>query len=915
MKTNGRRQGHTVYPRGLPAAAIAVWRRRANALPIMDAHLPTRLPHLLAMTDSASQFSLPAATDTAASRPIAVLPDILISQIAAGEVIERPASAIKELLENALDAGATQIEIRIEEGGLRRLQIIDNGRGIAREQLPLALTRHATSKIASLADLERVTSLGFRGEALASMAAVSRLTLASRPASAEHGWKVDVQPGREAPPAEPAAVPPGTVIEVIDLFSATPARRKFLKSPTTEAAYCLDVIRRIALSHPDVQFVVHQDGKEIRRWPATTPRQRIETLVGDGGAGGNRLLPVSAQAGPLTLEGLLGTPDAARARSDRQYLFVNGRFVRDRMLAQAIRQAYRDRLHGERYPVFALFLTIDPTLVDANVHPAKTEVRFRDPAAVRHLVFHAVENALGTALPRPGQGSASRTISLAGAPGSRERPGPLGGTGAAGVTHAPDVMDAGSSRADGTDHHSVSGFTTDRHTVRTRPGHQPFTPDTGRTGSPATGSGPSRQGHHPGTYRPGTGQYDTAANRASLAFQAPGHDAQAAPSSSAPGRNAQAAPSPSASESGHDGGASPRPSTTQHDDKASPPPGLEAHWQQASLHVLDDTHLPASRHDGPDPSGSRPPASGTHDGTGLPADTTATASDNLYPASGDAAVSAGSAAAARTAARTATGTETGIPHVSEARPSWQGGPAIPAEDAPDGTPLTGIAAQHEDGQRVAASPGSASLNGHPPARTPLADTPRMGFALAQLHGIYILSQTVDGLIIVDMHAAHERITLERLKKAHREHHLARQPLLIAAVFQGTELDVATVTDDADSLGDLGIELEVRGPDTLAVTSVPALLSRADPERLAREVLAAWQAPAQHNALEKRLDRMLSTMACHGSVRANRALTLPEMNALLRDMEATPDADFCNHGRPTWFRLTLDELDRWFMRGQ
>ena len=803
MKTNGRRQGHTVYPRGLPAAAIAVWRRRANALPIMDAHLPTRLPHLLAMTDSASQFSLPAATDTAASRPIAVLPDILISQIAAGEVIERPASAIKELLENALDAGATQIEIRIEEGGLRRLQIIDNGRGIAREQLPLALTRHATSKIASLADLERVTSLGFRGEALASMAAVSRLTLASRPASAEHGWKVDVQPGREAPPAEPAAVPPGTVIEVIDLFSATPARRKFLKSPTTEAAYCLDVIRRIALSHPDVQFVVHQDGKEIRRWPATTPRQRIETLVGDGGAGGNRLLPVSAQAGPLTLEGLLGTPDAARARSDRQYLFVNGRFVRDRMLAQAIRQAYRDRLHGERYPVFALFLTIDPTLVDANVHPAKTEVRFRDPAAVRHLVFHAVENALGTALPRPGQGSTSRTISLAGAPGSRERPGPLGGTGAAGVTHAPDVMDAGSSRADGTDHHSVSGFTTDRHTVRTRPGHQPFTPDTGRTGSPATGSGPSRQGHHPGTYRPGAGQYDTAANRASLAFQAPGHDAQAAP-----------------------------------------------------------------------------PANGTG-----------------------------------SAARTATGTETGIPHVSEARPSWQGGPAIPAEDAPDGTPLTGIAAQHEDGQRVAASPGSASLNGHPPARTPLADTPRMGFALAQLHGIYILSQTVDGLIIVDMHAAHERITLERLKKAHRERHLARQPLLIPAVFQGTELDVATVTDDADSLGDLGIGLEVRGPDTLAVTSVPALLSRADPERLAREVLAAWQAPVQHNALEKRLDRMLSTMACHGSVRANRALTLPEMNALLRDMEATPDADFCNHGRPTWFRLTLDELDRWFMRGQ
>ena len=233
------------------------------------------------------------------------------------------------------------------------------------------------------------------------------------------------------------------------------------------------------------------------------------------------------------------------------------------------------------------------------------------------------------------------------------------------------------------------------------------------------------------------------------------------------------------------------------------------------------------------------------------------------------------------------------PHAAEARPGWPG--------------VTGSA--------PAETAGSAPSTPPAPDAPPLAHTPRMGFALAQLHGIYILSQTADGLIIVDMHAAHERIVLERLKKAHRDHRIARQPLLIPAVFQATELDVATVTDDADSLGDLGIDLEVRGPDTLAVTSVPALLSRANPEKLAREVLAAWQAPAQHNALEKRLDRLLATMACHGSVRANRALTLPEMNALLRDMEATPDADFCNHGRPTWFRLTLEELDRWFMRGQ
>ena len=757
------------------------------------------------MSTPASQFPLPAASGAGPTRPIALLPDVLISQIAAGEVIERPASAIKELLENALDAGASQIEIRIEEGGLRRLQVIDNGRGIDKDQLPLALARHATSKIASLADLEHVTSLGFRGEALASMAAVSRLTLASRPLTAEHGWKVDVQPGQAAPPPEPAAIAPGTVIEVIDLFSATPARRKFLKSPATEAAYCLDAIRRIALSHPAVQFVVHQDGREVRRWPATTPAQRIENLVGDGA----RLLPVSAQAGPLAVEGLLGEPDAARARSDRQYLFVNGRFVRDRMLAQAIRQAFRDRLHGERYPVFALFLTIDPTLVDANVHPAKTEVRFRDPGAVRHLVFHAIENALATTLPQQRQG-ASRTIELAG----------------------------GSTTGAGTD---VSGYTADRHTVRTLPGHQPVAAPGGRPGAgshppsrhaPAHDTAGARAPHHGPAH-------DAAANRASLAFQAPHHQ-----------------PAPD--------------------------------WQQVELSAApsDDTApLPAGRAEGP--SADEPLAA---------------------PA----------------------------PHAAEARPGWPGvtgrataetegsAPGIvpPAAATTAGTTTGTMASAMTDGV-AGGSTGTAITAGSAPSTStapapdapPLAHTPRMGFALAQLHGIYILSQTADGLIIVDMHAAHERIVLERLKKAHRDHRIARQPLLIPAVFQATELDVATVTDDADSLGDLGIDLEVRGPDTLAVTSVPALLSRANPEKLAREVLAAWQAPAQHNALEKRLDRLLATMACHGSVRANRALTLPEMNALLRDMEATPDADFCNHGRPTWFRLTLEELDRWFMRGQ
>ena len=805
------------------------------------------------MSTPASQFPLPAASGAEPTRPIALLPDVLISQIAAGEVIERPASAIKELLENALDAGASQIEIRIEEGGLRRLQVIDNGRGIEKDQLPLALARHATSKIASLADLEHVTSLGFRGEALASMAAVSRLTLASRPLAAEHGWKVDVQPGQAAPPPEPAAIAPGTVIEVIDLFSATPARRKFLKSPVTEAAYCLDAIRRIALSHPAVQFVVHQDGREVRRWPATTPAQRIESLVGDGA----RLLPVSAQAGPLAVEGLLGEPDAARARSDRQYLFVNGRFVRDRMLAQAIRQAFRDRLHGERYPVFALFLTIDPTLVDANVHPAKTEVRFRDPGAVRHLVFHAIENALAATLPQQRQG-ASRTIELAG--GS--------GTGA------------------GTD---VSGYTVDRHTVRTLPGHQPATTPGGRPSAgglpmarhvPAHDTAGARASHHGPTH-------DLAANRASLAFQAPnGRPAQDVASGTTRLRQAASDDAvsanpwePSRAESTADIDSL---NTALH---RQPAPD----WQQVELRAApsDDT--------GTSPVG-RAEGSSADDTLAAPAPHAAEARPGWPGVTGSAAAeTTGSAPAGIVppAAATTTGTTTGT--MASAMADGVAGGATGTAGAPGSAPSTHAAP--------------------PPDAPPLAHTPRMGFALAQLHGIYILSQTADGLIIVDMHAAHERIVLERLKKAHRDHRIARQPLLIPAVFQATELDVATVTDDADSLGDLGIDLEVRGPDTLAVTSVPALLSRANPEKLAREVLAAWQAPAQHNALEKRLDRLLATMACHGSVRANRALTLPEMNALLRDMEATPDADFCNHGRPTWFRLTLEELDRWFMRGQ
>jgi DNA mismatch repair protein MutL len=606
-----------------------------------------------------------AARDVASSRPIALLPDSLISQIAAGEVIERPASVVKELLENALDAGADHVEVRIEEGGLRRLLVSDNGRGIAPPEMPLALLRHATSKVRSLDDLERVASLGFRGEALASIASVAQLVLTTRTADAEHAWTLDARPGQPLPqqPA-PAAAGLGTTIEVIDLFSATPARRKFLKAPGTEAAHCLEAIRRIALAHPAVAFDVYQEGREIRHWPATDLEVRTRETIGDQGV----LHPVDAQAGPMQVDGLVCDPDAARGRPDRQYLYVNGRFVRDRMLGQAVRQAYRDRLHGDRHPVYALFIRIDPALVDVNVHPAKIEVRFRDPTAVRSLVYHAVEAAIGAAADEREAAGDARTISLS-----------------------------------------------------------------------------------------------------------------------------TLAPAPAGPSSGH-----------------------------------------------------------------------------LFAA-------------------------------DAARAALQFHPAGSLGSLADRTQGFDVATGREEAD-VAQPPGPSAI-------------PRLGYAMAQLHGIYLLSQTADGMIIVDIHAAHERIVLERLRRQLAERQVAQQPLLIPAVFKASELDVAVVGDEGEALAALGIEIDVMSPTTLAVRSVPALLARGNPVALARDVLDAWQSPARQDAVADRRDRLLATMACHAAVRANRTLTLPEMNALLREMECTPDADFCNHGRPTWFSLPLAEIDRWFLRGR
>jgi len=605
------------------------------------------------------------------SRPIALLPDALISQIAAGEVIERPASVVKELLENAIDAGADHIEVRIDDGGLGRLLVSDNGSGIAPDQIPLALLRHATSKVGSLEDLERVASLGFRGEALASIASVARVVLTSRIAGAAHAWVIDARPGQvPAQAPAPAAAGFGTIIEVFDLFSATPARRKFLKAPNTEAAHCLEAVRRIALAHPGIAFDVFQDGREVRHWAATEPALRAHEAIGEQG----RLHPLDVGAGPMQVSGLLGDPDAARGRPDRQYLYVNGRFVRDRMLGQAVRQAYRDRLHGDRHPVYALFIRIDPALVDVNVHPAKIEVRFRDAAAVRSLVFHAVESILAPVVPDGAPTAAARTIGDPAASGT--------GT----LTRSGSLFTHGAPRA--------------------------------------------------------------ADIAASLQFYAAG--------------------------------------------------------ALASLAAGD----------------------------------TATASPPVNPAPGEA-------------------------------------------------------------------PGEASSR----------QAPRLGYAIAQLHGIYLLSQTAEGMIIVDMHAAHERIVLERLRQQLGTQRVAQQPLLVPAVFRASELEVALVADEGEAIAALGIEIDVMSPTTLAVRSVPALLARGDPAALARDVLDGWQAASPRDAVADRRDRLLATMACHAAVRANRTLTLPEMNALLRDMENTPNADFCNHGRPTWFSLPMAEIDRWFLRGR
>jgi DNA mismatch repair protein MutL len=568
---------------------------------------------------------------------IRVLPQLLVSQIAAGEVVERPASVLKELLENSLDAGATSIAVTLDEGGVRRVQVEDDGAGIAREDLPLALARHATSKISNLQDLESVSTMGFRGEALAAIAAVARLSVSSRARDAAHGSTIRCE-GGELGEVEPAARAQGTTVTVSELYFNTPARRKFLKTEATEFGHCDEVFRRIALARPHVAFTLRHNGRATRQLRAHELAERAAALLGADLAQAS--VPIEVGAGGMTLTGLAGTPQAAQARADAQYFFVNGRYVRDRVLAHAVREAYSQLLHGERQPAYVLFLQLDPRAVDVNVHPAKIEVRFRDSRAVHQFVRHAVERAL----------------------------------------------------------------------------------------SPSAATAP-------------------------VAY--------------------------------------------------------------ATI------------------------------------------------------------------------------------PSGQRNPGIQSSFA-----LAQPAAAYQTFMASAAAPLPAS-----------EQAPPLGFALGQLHGIYILAQNEAGLVLVDMHAAHERILMERLKKGIDDGTVARQRLLVPAVLSVEALDAATAEENGETLERLGLEMVVSGPNELTVRAAPVLLASGDVAALARNVLREIREFGAAAVLAGRQNELLATMACHGAVRANRMLTPTEMNALLREMEETERSGSCNHGRPTWYQLTMADLDKLFLRGR
>ena len=593
---------------------------------------------------------------------IHVLPDLLISQIAAGEVVERPASALKELIENSLDAGATQIDIKLESGGMKLMSVQDDGVGMGSDDLPLALARHATSKIATLDDLERVSSLGFRGEALASMASVARLDITSRRAELAHAHRIEAEGASPGKPM-PAALSRGTVVSVADLFFNTPARRKFLRSEATEYAHCAEVVRRMALARPDTGFTLTHNGRVQLRYPTQGMHDRIAAVLGDEFISAS--VAVHAAAGPLSLSGVAALPAYSRSGRESQYVFVNGRYVRDKLLAHALREAYRDVLHHDRHPAYALFLNLPPEGVDVNVHPAKTEVRFRDSRAVHQFLLHAVEHGLAGGAAREATGT---------------------------VHHAPGLsppLPAGEARGGGVE------------------------PDRPRAWLPPAQSSIRLEA------------------REALAF----YDALA-----------------------------------------------------RSI-------------DSPQPE---PEAGGD------------------YP---------------------------------------------------------------------------------------------LGFALGQLQGIYVLAQNAKGLVVVDMHAAHERVVYEKLKTALDAKAVPTQTLLIPVTVQAGEREVAAIAEEREALKEIGFELSPIAANAVAVRAIPALLKDADPIALTRDLLREIREYGVSRLITGRRNELLATLACHGAVRANRRLTIPEMNALLREMETTERAGQCNHGRPTWFQISLGDLDKMFRRGE
>jgi DNA mismatch repair protein MutL len=579
------------------------------------------------------------------------LPETLISQIAAGEVVDRPASVLKELLENSLDAGATEIGVALVEGGVKQIRVVDNGAGIQSEDLPMAFARHATSKIASLHDLEQVRSLGFRGEALASVASVARVALSSRTAGAGSAFSLSAD-GGSISTVQPAAHPVGTTVEVNDLYYNTPARRKFLKSHPTEFAHCEDAFTRAVLSHPDITFTLRNNGRVVARLAPSDPAQRVEVALGAEFAQSMR--PIEADGGALRLHGFVGSPAYTRASRDTQFVYVNGRFVRDKLISHALREAYRDVLHGERHPAYVLFLEIDPSGVDVNVHPAKIEIRFRDPRAVHQFVFHAVAKGLS--------GTAAQTPAAVAAPVA-----------------------------------------------------------VGQSIQPRVG--------------------------------------------------------------------------------------------QAALGLAQ--------------------------------------------------------------------------------------------------PVASYTSMFAD-SRAGVRPAAAAISG---GNSNADQAPPLGFAIAQLHGIYILAQNEHGLILVDMHAAHERILYEKLKGALDSRAMNTQKLLIPSTFHADRLDVATVEEHGVTLNLLGFDVAAISPFALAVRAVPSMLAGADTAELARAVLRDIREYGASRVLTERRDELLGTMACHGAVRAHRALTIAEMNALLREMEETERSGQCNHGRPTWYQMSLADLDKLFMRGR